>query len=281
MLTPVNASFGSDFIFKRGPIGSFSVQPARCVLMAAIVCLAAGCGSNQGPITNAYLRAQHQIDVETGTQLRHIPKTVPPRLYASADAARAVKEGRVRIPASFVKTLAADQVAHYAKVIDQCRQASEILNGAQTRISALDSANVDAEVVREARLQEEAIGKYRTMLLEIAHLTELTRDQLIRRQQTSTLDKLLDAAVGGAAKGAVDGSATGTPEIGAAIEALDGILKLAEKTDEDRTAINSQAERAKAAAMDLQQIAINAQTSRAETMTYVQGKRLLGYRVVG
>lgn len=164
-----------------------------CILLVGCNHALVSCSRQGGKESFEYLKAQHQILENTKLKLKQYSNPKPP----SAPVFSRQTLPRQRLEATKAYHDAMNRFL--SGVIQNSEESERLLNDAQTRISALNSAGIHPDAIVLAKLYEQSLGDRVQLCVEIKALATLEKNKLRQNKQheliTPFIIEILEAVV--------------------------------------------------------------------------------------
>ena len=151
---------------------SFWVSIISCITMMV------GCARNDGKKTFEFLKAEHDILENAKTGLIQCSNPKPPTSPVFSTGVN--RQERL----TEIRNYHAALNAYWNAVIQNGQRAEPILNGAETKISGLDSAGVGEDAITLAKSYERLFGDQAQVIVEIEALAKLEQTKLRQNGQS-------------------------------------------------------------------------------------------------
>jgi hypothetical protein len=151
--------------------------------------LTSACSNNRGAVTNTYLRAHDGIASVLNADLRKfapVPmpkKPVPPPRQAAFEVRREYMVALKDYPQKLSSQLRLQKV--------RWQELSRIVEIAQAKLGALNSAGADPQAVGVATLDLKSMGQLRRLLLEMDRFADLELDAMSTTQRNDDFHELV------------------------------------------------------------------------------------------
>jgi hypothetical protein len=237
----------------------------RLIQLVVIVCgtVLVGCSRQNGKATFEFLKAQHDILESTKLELKKYsyPKPLAAPVFS--------RQTPLRQRLQAIKAYNDAQDDFLTDVIQDSEESLRVLHDAQTRISALNPADIQPAAIALAKLYEQSLGDGAQVCAEVKALATLERVQLRRNKNKN--QELITPLITGVIDGLIaDNVAAG------AVTFLKGISTDIELDNELRQEIDTHFLHLQEAVATLEQDKSQTITKRSELITSF-GAKYPGY----